>query len=662
MNFNISRKFMIGFSLAVAILVVNTLVAKTALQRQFEAADAVTESLRVIGDLREIQVDSVNLEIAQRSYILTGDPRHLSRASDALFSASAAIARLMRPEGGHPSTRRDAAELNALIARETEKIDQVHAQHTAKGFQAAMKALSANGAAAVDRIHHLVSELSDAEGRRLDRRTEESRQSADLGRKVFFAAALFDLALLCFIYFLAQREVSERRHADKLLRHNATHDSLTALPNRTALAERLHKRLGQPNRDPLAVLLVDLDRFKNINDTLGHEAGDRLLQNIARRLQGCVRRGDTVARHGGDEFVVVLEGCGDVRNVASVAEKILAEVAKPLFLGGREFHITACIGISIHPEDGADMSALLKHAEIAMYRAKEQNANAYRFYARQMNSHSVERLAMESGLRHAMQRGELSLHYQPKVCARSGRLTGMEALLRWRHPELGMISPDRFIPLAEETGLIIPIGDWVIKTASAQNLAWQRMGLPQLTVAVNLSARQFTRQGFAQDVKRTLEEVGLEARWLELEITESMVMLDPEQACETMRELKAMGLSLAIDDFGSGYSSLAYLKRFPIDSLKIDQAFIRGLPDDADDMAITQTIIGLGHSLRLRIVAEGVENEQQAAYLRAERCDEMQGFLFSEAVPAEEFAKMLVAQRAKTRDVLRAFTSKKAIA
>jgi diguanylate cyclase (GGDEF)-like protein len=659
MNFSISRKFMIGFSIAVAILIVNSFVAKTALQRQFDAADAVTESLRVIGDLREIQVDSANLEIARRSYVITGEPQHLNRVSDALASASVAVARLMRREAD--GTLGDAAELNALIAGETEKIDEVRALHAEKSFRVAMKSLSAHGAGAVDRIHHLVAKLSDAEGWRLDKRTDEARQSADLGRKLFYAAALFDVALLCFIYFLAHREVSERRHADKLLRHNATHDSLTALPNRTALAERLHKRLGSREpRDPLAVLLVDLDRFKNINDTLGHEAGDRLLQNVARRLQACVRHGDIVARHGGDEFVVVVEGCGDVRNVASVAEKILAEVANPLFLGGREFHITASLGISIYPEDGADMSTLLKHAEIAMYRAKEHDANAYRFYARQMNPHSVERLAMESGLRHAMQRGELILHYQPKIGARSGRLSGMEALLRWCHPELGLISPDRFIPLAEETGLIVPMGDWVIKTACEQNLSWQRAGLPHLAVAVNLSARQFVRQGFAQEVKRTLEEIGLDPRWLELEITESMVMLDPEQACETMRELKAMGVSLAIDDFGSGYSSLAYLKRFPIDSLKIDQAFIRGLPDDPDDTAITQTIIGLGHSLRLRVVAEGVENAQQAAYLRAERCDELQGFHFNPALPAEEFAKLLAAHKPKGREVLRAIAGKSA--
>jgi diguanylate cyclase (GGDEF)-like protein len=390
----------------------------------------------------------------------------------------------------------------------------------------------------------------------------------------------------------------------------------------------------------LAILFIDLDRFKNINDTLGHEAGDRVLKQVAERLLGCLREGDTVGRLGGDEFVVLIEELAQPMHVAAVAQKIIAAVAQPVVLEAHEFHITASIGISTYPDDSEDMQGLLKNADISMYRAKEQGKNNYQFYSALMNIHTLDRLALESGLRHALERNEFLLHYQPKVDIGSGRITGMEALLRWQRPGQELIPPAQFIALAEETGLIVPIGEWVLRTACARNKSWREEGLPPLRIAVNLSARQFAHANLLQDVARALRETGLDPAALEFEITESMVMHDPERAVTLLTRLKAMGIHLSIDDFGTGYSSLSYLKRFPIDSVKIDRSFIHDIPGDADDAAITRAIIAMAHSLRLKVIAEGVETEEQLSFLRELGCDEMQGYYFSEPLAEDEFLRL----------------------
>ena len=415
--------------------------------------------------------------------------------------------------------------------------------------------------------------------------------------------------------------------------------------------QRLTQALARAQRfsKMAAVLFIDLDRFKVINDTLGHDAGDRLLKQLAERLRECMREADTVGRQGGDEFVVLIEDVADPAQVADVGQKILDTVARPFLINGQEFHVTASIGISIYPDDGHDQQALLKNADIAMYRAKEQGKNNQQFYSVQMNQHSCERLALETSLRRAVERNEFLLHYQPKVDMRSGRITGVEALVRWQHPDIGMVPPAQFIPLAEETGLIASIGEWVLRTACAEAQSWVARGLPPIGVAVNLSARQFARDELAAAIMRILRETGLDPQLLELEITESTVMHNADRAAGVLQQLKQLGVRVAIDDFGTGYSSLSYLKRFPISSVKIDRSFVLDLPGDKDDAAITQAVISMAHSLRLRVIAEGVETSEQYRFLEEHHCDEMQGHYFSKPVDTAALVRLLAGRHSDAR-------------
>jgi diguanylate cyclase (GGDEF)-like protein len=426
----------------------------------------------------------------------------------------------------------------------------------------------------------------------------------------------------------------------------AYYDSLTALPNRSMFSKLLNQAIRLARRDgkQLAVLFVDLDRFKNINDTLGHEAGDLLLQEVGKRLQGCLRESDTVARLGGDEFVVLLPALHDAADAEVVAHKILAATGKSFMALGQEFRVTASVGVSTYPKDGDDEQSLMKNADIAMYQAKEDGKNHFQFYSAQMNTNSFERLALESSLRRALDHGEFELHYQPKIDARSGGIAGIEALLRWQHPELGMVAPAKFIPVAEETGLIVSIGKWVLKTACTQNVAWQKSGLPRLNIAVNLSRRQFADEGLLRDVTSILEETGMSADLLELEITESTLMHDVDKAIRTLKALRDMGVRLAIDNFGTGYSSLSNLRKFPIDTIKIDGSLIRDLSDHAENRGIAEATIAMGRNLSMTVVAECVETKAQADFLREHACDEFQGFYFSKAVTAAKFAELLEAQ------------------
>jgi diguanylate cyclase (GGDEF)-like protein/PAS domain S-box-containing protein len=448
------------------------------------------------------------------------------------------------------------------------------------------------------------------------------------------------------LYSAVLNDISARRRDEARLNALANYDSLTSLPNRALFHQRLQRSLVHAQRfnEGLVVLFIDLDRFKYVNDTLGHDAGDRVLQAIAGRLKGCLREVDTLARLGGDEFGLLVEQVSDTRFVGNVARKLLKAVAEVLVVDGQEYHITASIGISTYPADGSDATTLLKNADIAMYRAKDRGKDNSQFYAAAMNAHSMARLSLETGLRHALERGEFLLHYQPKVDIASGRITGMEALVRWMRPESGLVSPADFIPLAEETGLIVPIGAWVLKTACERNRAWQLQGMPPLRVAVNLSARQFVQANLVSEVARVLDASGLAPASLELEITESMVMDNPERAIQTLRQLKSMGIALAIDDFGTGYSSLGYLKRFPIDNIKIDRSFIKDIPHSNDDATITRTIIDMTHNLRLKVVAEGVETAAQLDFLREHGCDEMQGYYFSRPLAEDAFLTLVQAQ------------------
>ena len=428
--------------------------------------------------------------------------------------------------------------------------------------------------------------------------------------------------------------------ADKL-KHQATHDALTGLPNRSLLEDRLKQAISSAERfhRMVTVVFIDLDGFKLINDSLGHQTGDDLLKVIAERMLTCVRSVDTVVRLGGDEFVIVLPEMGEA--VVPTLQRIQDAIAQPVQLGSQSLQVSGSIGLAIYPADGADADSLLMNADAAMYRAKELGRNNYQFYAAELNSKIREKLALQEGLRNAVARGEFELLYQPKVDLQSGRMIGMEALIRWRHPERGTVSPAQFIPLAEETGLIVPIGEWVLRTACKQNKIWQDAGMPAISVSVNVSARQFREKGLVKRVARALEESGLDARYLELELTEGLIMQDLERALTTMRALQAIGVLISIDDFGTGYSSLSALQSFPIVRLKIDKAFVDGIAKNEDDKAIAKAVISMGHQLNLKIIAEGVETEQQLAFLRANNCDEMQGYLFSEPVTAENIPALL---------------------
>ncbi|OPG69912.1 GGDEF-domain containing protein [Pseudomonas ogarae] len=430
----------------------------------------------------------------------------------------------------------------------------------------------------------------------------------------------------------------------------AYHDGLTALPNRSLFSKLLSQSIGEASRyhRQLAVLFLDLDRFKQVNDTLGHDAGDQLLKEVALRLKACLRTSDTVARLGGDEFVILLPELSDDKDVATTAQKILGAIARPFNLQGQEFRVTASVGISVFPQDGLDEQTLKKNADIAMYQAKQCGKNNFQFYSAKLNADSLERMTLELSLRHALERHEFQLHYQAKRDIGSGRITGMEALLRWNHPDLGIVAPMQFIPVAEETGLIVPIGKWVLKTACQQNVAWQQQGLPHLGVAVNLTARQFADENLLTDLAEILAETGMDARLLELEIAESLLMQDVKRALSVLTGLKHLKVRIAIDDFGIGYSSLSALEQFPLDVIKIDRSCICDTSSVSEDKALTEAIIAMGRTLSLTVVAQGVETKEQADFLRDNACDEFQGFYFNKPVPADQFKVLLQAQAAGT--------------
>jgi diguanylate cyclase (GGDEF)-like protein len=438
-------------------------------------------------------------------------------------------------------------------------------------------------------------------------------------------------------------DISEARRYQDELAHKANYDSLTNLANRNLLCDRVAHAIarGRRYKAGIALCVIGLDKFRLINDSLGFAAGSEVLRAVAARLRSRFRAVDTIARPGGDEFALLLVDQAGDPPVGRQVQRLQEVFAQPFPAGERDVHVGAAIGVAVFPQDGDVAETLLKRAEIAMHRAKEQGQNAFRMFTAGMDARAAERLSLENDLRGAIERNELFLHYQPRVDLKSGRIHGAEALVRWQHPQRGLISPASFIPLAEETGLILPIGEWVLRSACLQSRAWQRAGLEPLAVSVNISAPQFRQAGLAGRVAALLRETELDPRLLELELTESLVMHDAEEVIAILRELKGMGVMLAIDDFGTGYSSLAYLKRFPVDHLKIDQSFVRGIAEDADDAAIVSAVISLGKSLGLRLVAEGVETEAQRAFLEARGCEEIQGYLVGRPIPASELEARL---------------------
>jgi diguanylate cyclase (GGDEF)-like protein/PAS domain S-box-containing protein len=439
------------------------------------------------------------------------------------------------------------------------------------------------------------------------------------------------------------RDVSAARAMAVELAHSAEHDFLTGLPNRMLLNDRVSQSIAfaQRHAKKVALLFLDLDGFKHINDSLGHPVGDKLLQSVAKRLADCVRGSDTVSRQGGDEFVVLLSEVEHSEDAAITARRMLRVVAKPHSIDEHDLFVTASIGLSIYPDDGHDAETLIKNADTAMYQAKEDGRQSYQFFEPAMNVRAVERQFIEEGLRRALERQEFTLHYQPKINLRTGDITGAEALLRWTHPSLGAVSPARFIPVAEDCGLILPIGQWVLREACQQARAWVDAGLPLTTMAVNISAMEFRDAHFLEGVCAILEDTGLDPTSLVLELTESVLMKHVDSTESILKTLRARGVQVAVDDFGTGYSSLSYLRKFPIDALKIDQSFVRQITSAPRDTTIVTAVISMGRSLNLRVVAEGVEMQEELTFLQAHQCDEAQGYYFSQPVVAQQFAKLL---------------------
>jgi diguanylate cyclase (GGDEF)-like protein len=507
-----------------------------------------------------------------------------------------------------------------------------------------------------DSLPATLRELTSAEHHRLDEEAFEKLMAfgacapfeKDLIRHdrtmvpVLFGAALHDEEIACFVIDLSQHKQKQ----DKL-NHLAYHDALTDLPNQVLFKDRLKQAIAYSRRSDQmhAVLLLNLDRFKTINDSLGYTAGDRLLQSVAQRLTSCVRESDTVARFGSDEFAILLTQISRPQDAANAARAIKEVLDQAFIFDEQEVFMSTSIGISVYPHDDRDTAGLLKSASTALDRAKVAGGNNYQFYTAGGTTRALKQLVLESNLRGALDRNEFIVHYQPQVALPDFHLVGMESLVRWRHPSLGMLPPSEFVPLAEDSGLIIALGDWVMRNACLQNKAWQDKGLAPMVLSVNFSARQFQQPAFISTVAEILKETNLDPRWLELELTESSIMKEPEQAIEKLHELKLMGIRVAIDDFGTGYSSLNYLKRFPIDTLKIDKTFVADVCKDPHDTAIVRAIITLGHALDLTVIAEGVETHEQLQYLTSLGCDVVQGFLFSKSLSSSAFEELLMEQR-----------------
>jgi diguanylate cyclase (GGDEF)-like protein/PAS domain S-box-containing protein len=447
-------------------------------------------------------------------------------------------------------------------------------------------------------------------------------------------------------------DVTERKAAEDQVKFIAFHDALTGLPNRLLVQDRLQQSMAGADRSKakIALLVLDLDNFKTINDTLGHSIGDGVLREVARRLGECVRDTDTVCRQGGDEFVILLPSLPDAEATAPILVKLMERLIDPCRVEGHELTTSVSIGVAVYPDDGQDLETLMKKADLAMYRAKDAGRNTYRFFDQQMNIDAIEQLSMRNGLRRALERGEFVLHYQPQIDLAGNTVIGVEALIRWNHPDLGMIPPARFIPGAEDSGLIIPISEWVLREACRQAAAWVKSGLPPILVAVNLSAVQFKRSDVEQSVISALEESGIDPSLLELELTESILITDTETVLDMVKRLKQLGVKLSIDDFGTGYSSLSYLKRFQVNKLKIDQSFVRDLATDQEDAAIVGAIIQMAHSLGLIVIAEGVETELILGQLRSFGCDEAQGYYFARPMPAEEVAAFRLRMNSAAKD------------
>jgi diguanylate cyclase (GGDEF)-like protein len=671
----LKRKVRLAFGFAMLTLLLMGAVSYRWMVISDEISRWSRHTYEVLSNIQHLLLAMERIESSSHQFVLTGKESdlHLYHANVLNMERDQESIRSLTADNLIQQNRLPAlASLAAENIRDTETIIRLR---RTQGLAAAVAAMeSGQGRQATDEMQALVGKMQDEELRLLALRTAETDRDRSQTRVILIVGTLLGILITGFAGWSALRENTRRNEAEahlvqnveelrrsneELVRlahaaqtmtqqmaHLAEHDALTGLPNRLLLNDRVDRAVASAQRHEnlVAVISLDLDGFKHINDSLGHPIGDKLLQSVARRLMDCVRATDTVSRQGGDEFVVLLSETKQPEDAATLSGRLLKAVAEPYSIEQHDLHITASIGVSIYPDDGPDAETLIKNADTAMYQAKENGRQGYQFFRPAMNILAVERQSIEEHLRRALERQEFALHYQPIISLRTGAIVGVEALIRWTHPTRGSVPPAQFIPVAEDCGLILPIGAWVLREACMQARAWTDAGLPKMTMAVNVSAMQFGQESFLDDLFTVLGETGLDPRYLELELTERALMKRADLAASILSTLRGKGVQVAVDDFGTGYSSLSYLRKFPLDALKIDQSFVRQITTIPNETVIITAIISMGRSLNLRVIAEGVETQDQLDFLKAHQCEEAQGYYFSRPVPPQELVKLLEAR------------------
>jgi diguanylate cyclase (GGDEF)-like protein len=658
-------KLRLAFGSTVCALLIVGAISYRGLAVSSESVRWVRHTHEVLENIQDLRVEWESISSGSRGFVLTGEESYFDSYRAAVLRVQQDQAAVRRLTVDNPVQQRRFPTLEALIAERVQRAELIAGLRRTRGLAASAAAMQ-NGpdVQIMAKFQTLAAEMQGEELRLLALRDADTRRRSRQVKTDLILGALLGLLIAGGAGWSVRRDSAALERAEEalncsneelvkaadaaqamtqLMTHSAEHDALTGLANRLLLNDRLGQAiaLAERHKGQVAVLFLDLDGFKHINDSLGHSFGDKLLQAIAARLATCVHAPDTASRHGGDEFVILLPEVRRPEDAAAVARRLLEALAETYSIDRHDLQLSSSIGVSIYPDDGLDAETLIQNADTAMYQAKENGHDSYQFFRPAMNVRAVERQSIEEHLRHALERNELTLHYQPKIDLDTGAITGAEALIRWTHPTRGPISPDQFIPIAEDCGLILPIGGWVLREACAQARAWEDAGLPVITMAVNISALQFRKSNFLEDVYAALIETGLDPKYLELELTESALMTRTESTASILSTLRGVGVRVAADDFGTGYSSLSYIRKFPLDALKIDQSFIRQITTIPDETTIVRAIISMGRSLDLRVIAEGVETQDQLDFLRAHGCDEAQGYFFSRPVPAEQFAALL---------------------
>jgi diguanylate cyclase (GGDEF)-like protein len=662
-------KLRLAFGSTVCALLIVGAISYRGLAVSSESVRWVRHTHEVLENIQDLRVEWESISSGSRGFVLTGEESYFDSYRAAVLRVQQDQAAVRRLTVDNPVQQRRFPTLEALIAERVQRAELIAGLRRTRGLAASAAAMQ-NGpdVQIMAKFQTLAAEMQGEELRLLALRDADTRRRSRQVKTDLILGALLGLLIAGGAGWSVRRDSAALERAEEalncsneelvkaadaaqamtqLMTHSAEHDALTGLANRLLLNDRLGQAiaLAERHKGQVAVLFLDLDGFKHINDSLGHSFGDKLLQAIAARLATCVHAPDTASRHGGDEFVILLPEVRRPEDAAAVARRLLEALAETYSIDRHDLQLSSSIGVSIYPDDGLDAETLIQNADTAMYQAKENGHDSYQFFRPAMNVRAVERQSIEEQLRRALERNELTLHYQPKIDIETGAITGAEALIRWTRPVRGPIAPAQFIPVAEDCGLILPIGDWVLREACAQARAWEDAGLPAITMAVNVSALQFRKPEFLEDVYSVLIETGLDPKYLELELTESALITRAESTASILTALRGIGVRVSVDDFGTGYSSLSYIRKFPLDSLKIDQSFIRQITTIPDETTIVRAIISLGQSLDLRVIAEGVETRDQLDFLQAHGCEEAQGYLFSPPVPAEQFAKLLEANR-----------------